>query len=65
MMPEDLIDILVGTAHQLFNEHSIYEVMDLDREAARVRMIDLYGPGNDEAVQRYLNVVDTLRVVSG
>jgi hypothetical protein len=62
-MPEDLIDTLIDTAHQLFNDYSIYEVMDLDREAARLKMVELYGPGNDEAVEKYLNVVDTLRLV--
>jgi hypothetical protein len=61
-MPEDLIDTLIDAAHQLFNEYSIYEVMDLDREAARLKMVELYGPGNDDAVEKYLNVVDALRL---
>lgn len=64
-MPKDLIDILIDTAYQLFNELSIYEVMDLDREAARVRMIDFYGPCDDEAVLKYQNVVGLLKVIAG
>lgn len=65
-MTSDLIEILIDEAYQLFNEHSLYEVIDLERDAAQVRMISLYGPALDEEkVEKYFNVLDTLRFYAG
>jgi len=64
-MEED--ERLINQAHDLFNQHSIFEIIDIeDRPEAVERMIEMYGSGVDLAkVQQYLDLLDRLRVWAG
>ena len=63
-MADDLIEVLVDRAHQIFNETSIFEVMDLNQKAARAKLFELYDAANDRAVDKYLGIFDQLREIS-
>lgn len=59
----DLIQTFVDRAHQVLNQTSTYEVIDLDKDAARARILEMYGLVNSSVMEEYLNVVDQLREV--
>lgn len=53
---------LVHAAYDLFNDYSIFEVIDLDRPAAVERMKELYGPLVDLGkVDRYLDLLTRMK----
>lgn len=61
-MQPDNIEILVNLAHQLFNETSVHEVIDLDRESARRFLYKTYKERAKRTdVEGYLDVVAELR----
>ncbi len=55
---------LQDLAHQIFNETSIYEVIDMDRGAAMETLLEFYESVDGEAIDKYLDVVELLRVES-
>lgn len=54
---------LIEEAHSIFDELSIYEVIDLDRDTAITRVSQLYKTDNIEMIQRYLDIVDDIRTL--
>ncbi|KJS02672.1 MAG: hypothetical protein VR65_04335 [Desulfobulbaceae bacterium BRH_c16a] len=56
----DIIDILVNEAHEIFNKTSIYEVIDLNNGSARDFLNETYGNPEAELVERYLGVIEKL-----
>jgi len=55
-MDED--EHLIHAAYNLFNDYSIFQVIDLDQPAAVERMKELYGPRVDLGkVDRYLDIL--------
>jgi len=52
----------IRAAYDLFNDYSIYQVIDLDRPAAIMRMQELYGPRVDLGkVEQYLDILATVK----
>ena len=60
-MNDDQIEDLVHQAHQIFGKTSIYEVMDLDREAAIVVLAESYGPYDPQQLEKYFSILDQLK----
>ncbi|KGO35182.1 MAG: hypothetical protein WBN83_08625 [Desulfoprunum sp.] len=58
---EDELEELIDAAHDLYGDHSIYEVMDLDRPDAIERKVEIYGPPVGERIERYFAVLDRTR----
>jgi len=60
-MEED--ERLINEAHDLFDQHSIFEIIDIEDRAEAIRtMIEIHGGGVDLAkVGRYLDVLNRLR----
>ncbi len=56
---------LIEEAHKIFNAMSIFEVIDLDRVAARKVLAEIHNSPESEEIERYLDVVDDLRLVTG
>ena len=54
------IEKLVDEAHSIFNLTSIYEVIDLDEQAARSFLAKVYGKP-DTLIDQYLKVIEKLR----
>ena len=62
----DQIDFLVDQAHRLFGKTSVFEVIDLrDRQGAINTLVEIYGPVDVGKVDRYLSILDRLRVEIG
>ena len=62
----DQIKFLVDQAHDLFDEISVFDVIDLPtREDAVKRIVELCGPVDMGKVDRYLSILDRLRVEIG
>jgi hypothetical protein len=55
------IDKLIEEAHDIFPDTSIYEVMDVDRDAAILRLSVYYGLPDMEKVERYLAILGEVR----
>lgn len=62
-MEED--ERLINVAHDLFNQHSIFEIIDVENRAEAIRtMLDLYGSDIDLAkVERCLAILDRIRAL--
>ncbi len=60
-MCEDGIEQLIDEAHAIFNATLVYEVIDLDDQAAREFLTKAYGNPEPELIDKYLKVVDILR----
>ncbi|KAB2890137.1 MAG: hypothetical protein F9K32_09840 [Desulfobulbaceae bacterium] len=60
-MEED--ERLINQAHDLFSQHSIFEIIDNEDRAEAVRaMIEIHGPMVELAkVNQYLDILDRLR----
>ncbi|MGB5218555.1 MAG: hypothetical protein WBN66_09670 [Smithella sp.] len=60
---KDELEELIDAAHDLFDNYSIYEVMDLeDRQAAIERMVEMYGGSVDLGkMERYFAILDQIR----
>lgn len=56
----DIIEILVNEAHDIFNKTSIFEVVDLDNGPARDFLNETYGNPEAGLVERYLGVIEKL-----
>lgn len=54
---------LIEEAHSIFDELSIYEVIDLDRDAAITRLSQLYKTDDIEMIRQYLDIVDDIRAL--
>lgn len=61
----DKIEILVDMAHQIFNQHSLHEIIDLDRPVAREVLYKLYGPNPSGDIEGYLDILGELRAIGG
>ena len=61
-MQPDNIEYLVDQAHQIFNQTSLHEVIDMDRETATETLLEFYDNANGKDIEKYLDVVDLLRV---
>ena len=59
-MSNSEIEKLVDEAHSIFNLTSIYEVIDLDEQAARLFLAKTYGK-SDTLIDQYLKVIKKLR----
>lgn len=61
-MAGDHIEHLIDLAHDLFDEISVFEVMDLPtkKEASKV-FVEFYDPVDMGKVDRYLDILDRLR----
>ena len=59
-MQPDNIEIIVNLAHDLFNQTSIHEVIDLDRESARQFLHQNYKQANIIDVEGYLDIIGEL-----
>lgn len=61
-MAGDHIGHLIDLAHDLIDEISVFEVMELPtkKEAIKV-LVDLYGPLDVGKVDRYLEIIERLR----
>lgn len=59
-MITDEISKLVDEAHAIFNATSVFEVIDLDKHAARDFLAKAYGNPDIEAIDRYLDVLKKL-----
>lgn len=59
----DEIKRLIKQAHNLFDQHSIFEIIDIEDRAEAIRvMIEIHGPGvNLAMVKKYLAILDRLR----
>ena len=58
----DQIEFLIDQAHDLFDEISVFDLIDLPtREDAIKGLVDLYGPVDMGKVERYLDILDRLR----
>lgn len=58
----DQLEELIKKAHAICNRTSIFEVMDLDRTTAFMRLINEYGPPADrERLEQYLSILDEIR----
>lgn len=57
---DDEIDNLVAQAHQIFGKTSIFEVMDLDREAAIKVLTEYYGPPDTLQLEQYFSILDQI-----
>lgn len=55
---------LIEEAHCIFDELSIFEVIDLDRESATTKLRQLYKTANIEIIIRYLDIVDEIRALT-
>ncbi len=64
-MKDDEVERLIEDAHQVFNQTSIYEVMDLDPVTAIMTLVDYYGPTHKDNLVKYLSILDQLRVDEG
>ncbi len=62
-MPDN-IEVLVDMAHQIFNQTSVHEVIDMDRPAATATLLEFYEDADGEEIEKYLNVVELLRIKS-
>ena len=60
-MTNDQIELLVGIAHQLFNQHSVHEIMELDRNSARNMLYKMYSHVDKADVEGYLDIISELR----
>ena len=60
-MCTDGIEKLVDEAHAIFSATSIYEVIDLDEQAARSFLVKAYGDPKPALIDQYLEVIDKLR----
>ncbi|WP_136810828.1 hypothetical protein [Desulfosediminicola flagellatus] len=54
---------LIEEAHSIFDELSIFEVIDLDRDAATTKVSQLYKTDNIEMIRRYLDIVDDIKAL--
>jgi hypothetical protein len=59
----DPYEELVKKAHTLFNRTSIFDVMDVDRATAFLRLIDEYGPPDIKRIEQYLSILDRMRKI--
>ncbi len=62
-MCDDGIEEMVEEAHSYFNENSIHEVIDMDRDTATQYMNDYHENPNSEDIEQYLSVVVKLRKI--
>ncbi len=60
----DQIEILVDEAHEIFNKTSIFEVADLDIGSAKEFLNEAYDNPGPELVERYLDVLEKIRIVT-
>ena len=60
-MCNDGIEQLINEAHAIFNATLVYEVIDLDDQAAREFLMEAYGNPKPELIDQYLEVIDKLR----
>ena len=59
---KDQLEELIDAAHDLYDDYSIYEVMDLDRPAAIERMVEMYGGSVDLGkMGKYFAILDLIR----
>ena len=59
---KDQLEELIDAAYDLFNDFSIFQVIDLDRPAAVERMKKMYGSRVDLGkVDRYLDLLDQVK----
>lgn len=58
----DDIENLVYTAHDLYNEFSIFEVIDSDRKDAINKIIEHYGPQDLKKIEKYLTIINKIKV---
>ncbi len=56
---------LIEEAHEILNAMSIFEVIDLDRPAARKILTEIHNSPESEEIEHYLDVVEDLRLVTG
>ncbi|MCB2215117.1 MAG: hypothetical protein KQH59_03565 [Desulfobulbaceae bacterium] len=64
-MGRDTIEVLIEKAHQILNGHSVYEVIDLEEEEARKRIVELYGNVSPSRIDAYLEAVRAIRNETG
>ncbi len=64
-MRTDKIELLVNEAHAIFNATSVFEVIDIDHQAARDFLNKTYNNPRAGVVDQYLNVVRKHRKVTG
>ncbi len=64
-MPANNIETLVDQAHQIFNQTSIHEVIDMTRGAATATLLEFYEDAGEKDIKRYLDVVELLRIEAG
>lgn len=58
----DKVDVLIEQAHSIFNETSVYEVIDLENEqAARSYLKKKYNNPDENSITQYLEVIDRLK----
>ncbi len=50
---------------RIFNAASIFEIFNLERPAAREILTEIHNSPESEEIERYLDVVDDLRLVTG
>lgn len=61
---KDQIEKLVDEAHKIFNQTSVFEVVDLDNNPARDFLNEAYDNPGPESIDRYLCVIEKLRWIT-
>ncbi len=56
------IEKLVNEAHKIFNQTSVFEVVDIDRQKATVFLQEAYDNPPRETVDRYLSIAAKLKM---
>jgi len=60
-METDTISKLIDEANAIFNPTLVHEVSDLDKQAAKDFLNEVYDTPGAEIIDRYLEVVERLR----
>ncbi len=61
----DKICDLVEAAHSIFPGNSVFKVIDLDKSTAIAFLNDAYDNPKTEIIERYLEVIERLKWVTG
>ncbi len=56
---------LVSEAHQIFDQTSVFEVIDRDRSSAVAFLNEAYKFPHPESINRYLEVLSRLKLLVG
>lgn len=59
-MKRDKIEILIDEGHEIFNQTTMTESLDMGRKAAQEWLSEVYEPVDNVKIERYLDLVDEL-----